>query len=142
MKETKLFELVTDTKTKPWLSGNMQLYIYIYIYAKINGRISQHIPVVALNLLELTQFAWPNLSIYFNFLCTVPRGDVIKRTRFLMRPPVIIYHTAEVNITILSSGPAARVPVCSVSSHSTGEISHILRQYYPQDLPLEWQYVQ
>ena len=31
-----------------------------------------------------------NLSIYFNFLCAVPRGDVIKRTRFLMRPPVVI----------------------------------------------------
>ena len=31
-----------------------------------------------------------NLSIYFNFLCAVPRDDVIESTRFLMRPPVII----------------------------------------------------
>ena len=46
--------------------------------------------VLSLKLLELTQFAWPNLSIYFNFLCAVPRDDVIESTRFLMRPPVII----------------------------------------------------
>ena len=44
--------------------------------------------VVSLKLLELTQFACPNLSIYFNFLCAVPRDDVIESTRFLMRPPV------------------------------------------------------
>ena len=41
-----------------------------------------------LKLLELTQFARPNLSIYFNFLCAVPRDDVIESTRFLVRPPV------------------------------------------------------
>ena len=29
-----------------------------------------------------------NLSIYFNFLCAIPRDDVIESTRFLMRPPV------------------------------------------------------
>ena len=43
---------------------------------------------MSLKLLELTQFAWPNLSIYFNFLCAVPRNDVIESIRFLMRPPV------------------------------------------------------
>ena len=43
-----------------------------------------------LKLLESTQFAWPNLSNYFNFLCAIPRYDVIESTRFLMRPPVII----------------------------------------------------
>ena len=51
---------------------------------------SSNLRVVALNLLEWTQFAWPNLSIYFNFLCAVLRCEVINRTRFLMRPPVII----------------------------------------------------
>ena len=51
---------------------------------------SADLRVVSLKLLELTQFALPNLSIYFNFLCAVPRADVIESTRFLMRPPVII----------------------------------------------------
>ena len=55
----------------------------------MDGRISQqNLRVVSLKLLDLTQFAWPNLSIYFNFLCAVPRDDVIESTRFLMRPPV------------------------------------------------------
>ena len=55
----------------------------------MDGPISQqNLRVVSLKLLELTQFAWPNLSIYFNFLCAVPRDDVIEGTRFLMRPPV------------------------------------------------------
>ena len=61
MKETKLFQLVTGIEMKPWLAQNM-----------------------------LTQFPWSNLSIYFNFLCAVPRDDIIESTRFLMRPPVII----------------------------------------------------
>ena len=41
-----------------------------------------------IKIAQLTQFAWPNLSIYFNLLCAVPRDDVIDSTRFLMRPPV------------------------------------------------------
>ena len=56
-------------------------------YTKTN--FSANLRVVSLKLLELTQFAWPNLSIYFNFLSAVPRDDVIESTRFLMRPPVI-----------------------------------------------------
>ena len=35
--------------------------------------------VVSLKLLELTQFAWPNLSIYFNFLFAVLRDEAIYR---------------------------------------------------------------
>ena len=31
------------------------------------------------------------LLFYFNFLCAVPLGDVMKRTRFLMSSPVIQY---------------------------------------------------
>ena len=49
---------------------------------------SANFRVVSLKLLELTQFAWPNQSIYFNFLCAAPRDDVIESTRFLMKPPV------------------------------------------------------
>ena len=49
---------------------------------------SANFRVVSLKLLELTQFAWPNQSIYFNFLCAVPRDDVIESTCFLMKPPV------------------------------------------------------
>ena len=86
VEETKLFELVTGTEMKPWLSRN----ILPNINTCENGRsnFSANLRVVSLNLLELTQFAWPNLSIYFNFSCAVPRDDVIESTRFLMRPPV------------------------------------------------------
>ena len=85
MKETKLFELVTGTDMKPWLSRNM----LPNINTCENGwsKFSANLRVVSLKLLELTQFAWPNLSIYFN-LCAVPRDDVIDSTRFLMWPPV------------------------------------------------------
>ena len=47
---------------------------------------------MALNLLEVTEFASLNLSLYFNFLRAVPRCDVIKRTRFLIRPPETTHH--------------------------------------------------
>ena len=86
MKETKLFEPVTSTLMKPWLSRNM--------LPKINtcengwSNFSANLRVVSLKLLELAQFAWPNLSIYFNFLRAVPSDDVIDSPRFLMRPPV------------------------------------------------------
>ena len=86
MKETKLFKLVTGTEMKPWLSRNMLPNINTCENGWSN--FSANLRVVLLKLLELTQFAWPNLSIYFNFLCAMPRDDVIERTRFLMRPPV------------------------------------------------------
>ena len=88
MKETKLFELVTGTEMKPWLSRNMLSNINTCENGWSN--FSTHIRVVFLKLLEITQFVWPNLSNYLNFLCAVPRDDVIKSTRFLMRPSVII----------------------------------------------------
>ena len=50
---------------------------------------SANLRVVALNFLELTQFSWLNLWIYFYFSCAVRCGNVMKRTRSLMRPPVI-----------------------------------------------------
>ena len=82
-----MFELVTGTEMKPWLSRNM--------LPKINtcengwSNFSANIRVMSLKLLELAQFAWPNLWIYFNFLCAVPRDDVIESNHFLMRSPVI-----------------------------------------------------
>ena len=88
MKETKLFELVTGTEMKPWLSRNMLKNINTCENAWSN--FSANLRVVSLKLLELTQYAWPNLSIYFNFWCAVPLDDVIESTRFMMRPPVII----------------------------------------------------
>ena len=88
MKKTKLFELVTGTEMKPRLSRNMLPIINTCKNGWSN--FSGNRRVVSLKLLELTQFAWPNQSIYFNFWCAVPRGDVIESTRFLMRPPVII----------------------------------------------------
>ena len=77
MKETKLFELVTGTEMKPWLSGN----VLPNINTCENGwsNFSANRRVVSLKLIELTQFTWPNPSIYFNFLCAVPRDDVIER---------------------------------------------------------------
>ena len=88
MKETKLLELVTCTEMKPWLSRNMLLNTNTCENGWSN--FSANLIVVSLKLLELTQFTWPNLSIYFNFLGVVPRDDVIQSTSFLMRPPVII----------------------------------------------------
>ena len=86
MKETKLFELVTGTEMKPWLSRNMLPNINTCKNGWLN--FSASLRVVSLNLLKLTQFAWRHFSNYFNFLCAVPRDDVIENTRFLMRPPV------------------------------------------------------
>ena len=86
MKETKLFELVTGTEMKPWLSRNMLPNINTCENGGLN--FSVNLRVVSLKLLELTQFAWPNLSIYFNFFCAVPCDDVIESARILMRPPV------------------------------------------------------
>ena len=93
VKETKLFELVTGTEMKPWLLRNM--------LPNMNtcenwwSNFSANFKVVSLKFLELTHFAWPNLSIYFNFLCAVPRDDVIENAPFLMRPRVIIPPWAE-----------------------------------------------
>ena len=86
MKETKLFELVIGTEMKLWLSRNMLLNINTCKNGWSN--FSANLRVVSLKLLELTQFAWPNISIYFNFLCAVPHDDVNESTCFLMRPPV------------------------------------------------------
>ena len=86
MKDTKLFELVTGTQIKPWLTRNMLPNINTCKNGWSN--FSANLRVGSVKLLELTQFALPNLSIYFNFLCAVPRDDVIESTRFLMRPPV------------------------------------------------------
>ena len=87
MKETKLFELVIGTEMKPWLSRKM--LPNINTCGNRWSNFSANLRVVSLKLLELTQFTWPNLSIYFNFLCAVPRDDVIESPRFLMRPPVM-----------------------------------------------------
>ena len=78
--ETKLVELVTGTEMKPWLSRNMLPNINTCENGWSN--FSANLRVLSLNLLELTQFAWPNLSIYFNFSCTIPRDDVIESPRF------------------------------------------------------------
>ena len=51
MKETKLFELLTGTATKPGLSGNMILNINTYGNGWSN--FSANLRVEALNLLEL-----------------------------------------------------------------------------------------
>ena len=88
MKETKLFQLVTGIEMKPWLARNMLPDVNTWENGWSNS--SANLRVVSWKLLEITQFAWPNLSIYFNFLCAVPRDDIIESTRFLMRPPVII----------------------------------------------------
>ena len=86
MKETKLFELVTGTEMKPWLLRNMLTITNTCENGWSN--FLANFRVVSLKLLKLTQFAWPNLSIYFNFLCAVPCDYVIESARFLMRPPV------------------------------------------------------
>ena len=43
------------------------------------------------------KIARPYVSIYVNFLCDVPRDDVIESTRFLMRPPVIHFTMMQQN---------------------------------------------
>ena len=76
------------TEMKPRLSRNMLPNINTCENGRSN--FSANLRVVSLKSLELTQFAWPNLLIYFNFSCAVLRDDVIESTRFLMRPRVII----------------------------------------------------
>ena len=65
-RETKLFALLIFTATKPRLSRNM----LPNINKCENGcwYFSENLRIVALKLLELAQFASPNLSIYFNFV--------------------------------------------------------------------------
>ena len=67
-RETKLFDPLTSTETKPWLSGDMLPNIYVCKNGWLN--VSENLRIVALKFLELTQFASPNQSSYFNF-CTV-----------------------------------------------------------------------
>ena len=59
------------------------------------------------------------LSIYFNFLCAVPRDDVIESTRFLMRPPVIV---------LLSPGLSYQVSQYTSPTHPSNR-PHWRRQY-------------
>ena len=131
MKETKLFELVTGTEMKPWLSRNM----FPNINTCENGwsNFSANLRVVSLKVLELTQFAWQNLSIYFNFLSAVPRDDVIESTRFLMRPPVIIPPCTDHGIVASSENPpllSQTVPIryLHVSKPSQYSLKHATRQ--------------
>ena len=57
---------LTGIATKPRLSGNVLPNIKMCE----NGlsSFSENLRVVELKLLEITQFALPNLSIYFNFV--------------------------------------------------------------------------
>ena len=62
-RETKLFDLMTGTATKPWLSGNMLPNINTCDIGWSNFS-----EIVTLKLLQVTQFGSQNLSIYFNFV--------------------------------------------------------------------------
>ena len=66
VKETKLFDLVTDTARKPWLSGNMLPNIKTFGNGWSN--FSENMKIVALKLLVLTGFSSPNLLIYCTLL--------------------------------------------------------------------------
>ena len=119
-----MFELVTGTDMKPWLTRNMLLNINTCENGWSN--FSANLTVVSLKLLKLTQFAWPNLSIYFNFLCAVPRYDVIESTRFLMRPPV---NNSTMSHTFLHGHIFCNtVPVYQRLTRSTATFSAILYQ--------------
>ena len=98
VKETNLFELVTDTEMKSWLSRNMLPNINTCENGWSN--FSANLWIVSFKLRELTQFAWPNPPIYFNFPSAVPRDDVIESTRFMMRPPVSFHHTMDDSISV------------------------------------------
>ena len=60
-RETKLFDLVTGTATKPRLSGNMLPNIKTCENGWSN--FSETVWIVVLKLLELTRFLSPNISI-------------------------------------------------------------------------------
>ena len=64
--ETKLFDLVTGTATKPRLSGNMLQNINTCENRWSN--FSENFKIVALKLHELTRSVLSNQSIYFNFV--------------------------------------------------------------------------
>ena len=65
-RETKLFDPLIGTATKPRLSGNM--LPNINTCENWCWYISENLRILALKLLELTQFASSNLAIYFNFV--------------------------------------------------------------------------
>ena len=66
LKHVSLIQLATGIETKPWLSGNMSPNIKTCRNGWSN--LSENLREVALKLLELIQFAWPNLSTNFNFV--------------------------------------------------------------------------
>ena len=118
MKETKLFELVTGTEMKPWLSPNMLPNIKTCENGWSN--FLANLRVVSLKLLQLTQFTWPNLPINFNFLCDVPRDDVIESTRFWWGHLLSFHHDLTVGLKTcatsrISKGACQEMPgsVCS-----------------------------
>ena len=64
-------DLVAGTETKPRLSGNKPYQKLIYENGWSN--LSENLRIVAIKLLELTQFASIDISIYFNFVwCLAP----------------------------------------------------------------------
>ena len=65
-KRQKNFNLVTGSAIKLWLSGNM--LPNIKTCKKILSNFSQNLRIMALKLIEFTQFLSPNLSIYINLL--------------------------------------------------------------------------
>ena len=83
-----MFKLVTHTATKPWLVRKM--LPNINTWENLWSNFSSNVRVLTLKLLELTQFASPNYKCSLILLHSVPLCDVIKRTRFLMRPSFII----------------------------------------------------
>ena len=105
MKETKLFELVTGTEMKPWLSGNTLPNINTCENGWSN--FSANLRVVSLKLLELSQFAWPNLSVPGKF----PQGC---SKRFLPSATWAIRCRTIIN-TILHCNHS-RLPICLITT--------------------------
>ena len=96
MKETKLIELVTGVETKSAVTVRKHVikckYMRKWMAEFLSKSQSRGIKIARVNSNRMTK------SInYFNLLWAVPRGDVIKSTRFLMKPPVIIPPCIEVS---------------------------------------------
>ena len=140
MNETKLFQLVTGTEMKPWLSRNMLPNINTCENGWSN--FSANLRVVSWKLLELTQFAWPNQTIYINFLCAVPRDGVIESTRFLMRPPVTgsmnkVHHI----IDLFSEKPLFLVSFIGINFHDINSLFVFTAQFYYNNILFHYLFI-
>ena len=139
LEHESLIQLVIGIAMKPWLSRSM--LPNIKIWGNWWSNFSENLRVVALKLLELTQFASPNLWIYFNFVrCWGPLWlRAIFHAQFIYWE---VYENSLFNTLYLSMWPRGRVDdlsffeylslfcFLSIEFHCTFSISYKILPYF------------